>query len=321
MDPVIHRLVPIDSLEQQRRAQDALPMMYDASTPVMKLDVSRVLEDAVGLNPQRTVPEVLKLGEWVSPSAYHLADLDFWFQLTGYSFWESKKSQLPLVYLDIGCGSPGFAEYIQYRCPLSIGYGVYWFGGEVTWDPNVLSYNNMDILGNEFDGEIEQCSEFVTSNLAVREPEGVHLVTIGSAESVRELAVAITTGLRCLQNNGNMVFAVPDVRDHVSQQLCRLMSACFSRWTMMKTVVSGGDNSCYFVGLGLGKTNSVVNNVVSMLTTMIDQQWIVGYNVLSMMDTSVGEEIESLIRSMEDQKLLLEHHKINWGLLSVLYDM
>src|SRR5581483_10694851 len=109
-----------------------------------------------------------------------LANLDKIFMLTGHvSGAVNKQLSKEAVYCDLAGGPGGFIQYLQYRNPVSITYGIT-YKKAINYNMNKLDIKRfVPIYGRDStgDGNLYNEWQFFIETLKIAEPYGVDLVT------------------------------------------------------------------------------------------------------------------------------------------------
>lgn len=193
-----------------------------------------------------------------------LANIDSVLHVTPDIFtFDRKQSNSPFTFCDVAAGPGGFTQYLQYRYPLSIGYGMTlsFLEGGLDWKPDILDMSRFNIFyGNDKTGNLYSNWDQFTSYVTNLQPQGVDLVTADGGFdledssdptlynrqeflSSRLLLTQSLVGIGCCKVGGNFVVKVFDTVTTISTHIIFLLSLCFDRITIFKPVSSRPANA------------------------------------------------------------------------------
>lgn len=195
-------------------------------------------------------------GIFLNRAAIKLANIDAIFKLSKYNIdFLTKTSSLPFIFADVAGGPGGFTEYLQYRLPNSVGYGITLKSG-LPWNMNKLDMNYFNITyGRDETGNVFTNSDYFSEWVLSKNREGVDLVVSdGGFETddrprQQEILSAglilheILIALMILKPNGNFLVKVFDTVTPISADLIYLITLCFDETYMFKPLSSRPANS------------------------------------------------------------------------------
>ena len=228
-------------------------------------------------------------------AAVKLANMDIVFNLTNHDeiSYDQPQSNIPIIYCDIAAGPGSFTEYIQWRKPISIGYGMT-LRGDLDWNPTIIDFKRFNcIYGDDNSGDLlTQYQSFITT-VNSNNINGVDLVTAdggfdvsGSEMRYRQQETLSTKliiaecliAVSVLRKGGNFICKVFDTVSKASRDLILLMSLVFERIYIFKPMTSRPANSERYL-ICKNKRNESVE-VIKILRTALNTD---GF-ILSMID-------------------------------------
>lgn len=212
-----------------------------------------------------------KLGTsiFINRAGVKLGNIDAIIPLTGSRFtplFTYNPSRI-LKFCDLAGGPGAFSQYIIYRYPKSIGYGITLTdkNQSLNWNKKVLGKNYNFFYGNEGKGNgdllkfSDQFIEFVNKN-----EDGIDLVTadagIETETNFKNEEHNMTplflsqcfVALHVLKRGGNFVIKTFDTVLKISEHIIYLLSICFDKIAFIKPISSRPANSeKYLVCIGL----------------------------------------------------------------------
>jgi len=193
-------------------------------------------------------------------AAVKLANMDIVFNLTNHDeiSYDQPQSNIPIVYCDIAAGPGSFTEYIQWRKPISIGYGMT-LKGELDWNPTIIDFKRFNcIYGDDNSGNLLTQYQSFISIVKKNNVDGVDLVTAdggfdvsGSEMKYRQQETLSTKliiaecliAVSVLRKGGNFICKVFDTVSKASRDLILLMSLVFEKIYIFKPMTSRPANS------------------------------------------------------------------------------
>lgn len=216
---------------------------------------------------------------FINRAAVKLANIDAVYNVTKDIFtWNKKISNENFTFADIAAGPGGFTQYLQYRYPNSIGYGITLKDKNLDWSTNFLNmkrfktYYGPDNTGNLY----SNWDNFINFVLQ-EESNGVDLITADGGIDVEDtnlyskqeflssrlLLTQVLVGIRCTKVGGNFVLKVFDTVTNLSAQIIYLLSRCFSNILIFKPVTSRPANAERYIICKDRKEN--INDIYNML--------------------------------------------------------
>jgi FtsJ-like methyltransferase len=188
-------------------------------------------------------------------AAIKLANTDAVFNLTCNMTPYQPKSDKPFVFVDVAAGPGAFTQYIQWRLPNSVGYGMT-LVGDLDWDLNIID-------GSRFTAEYGRGGR---GDLYVEGPDFVSLIANkGGADLVtgdggfditekdqmrmqefissRLFLAQVLVGIGATKVGGHFVCKVFDTLTLFSFQTIYLLSQCFDEICMFKPISSRPANA------------------------------------------------------------------------------
>jgi 23S rRNA U2552 (ribose-2'-O)-methylase RlmE/FtsJ len=199
---------------------------------------------------------------FIDRAGLKLANIDALYRLSGHVHSYAKYySNHPFTYCDLA-GAPGaFTQYMQFRLPLSEGYGISIRSPKsfLNWRTDALNLDRFHISnGDDGTGNLFTNWQHFPSWVKSKEGDGVDLAMAdGSvdiaderADSYRQeylnsglLLVEALTALLVCREGGNFLLKVFDTVTEFSAQLLCLLSCCFERICLFKPVTSRPANA------------------------------------------------------------------------------
>jgi len=249
----------------QTSESDKLPVKY-CDTENYK--ILQKLKDNFGnprFNEARNVTnpfEEIGRSIFLTSAAIKLANTDAVHQITDEVFtFDRKHSENKLTFCDVAAGPGSFTQYIQYRYPNAIGYGMTLKTEKLDWDTNALDMKRFTTFyGPDGTGNLYTNWENFVNFVLKKQPSGVDLVMgdggidfddatdpilLKQQEfiSSRLLLTQILVGIACTKIGGNFVLKVFDTVKEVSAQMIFLLSQCFEKTLIFKPVSSRPANA------------------------------------------------------------------------------
>jgi len=196
-------------------------------------------------------------------AAIKLANCDAVHKLCGVDFSQrNPTSDEEFTYCDIASGPGSFTQYIQYRFPNSIGYGITLThtkasndGQDLDWDSRIIDMDKFTPFygtnkKNESAGDLYRYWRDFGDFVLKEQSDGVDLVMgdggilIDGRESQQEfvssrlLLVQILTGIICTKEGGNFITKAFDLVTELSAELLFILGMCFEVVIPFKPVSS-----------------------------------------------------------------------------------
>lgn len=211
---------------------------------------------------------------FMNRAAIKIANIDAVFNLTGQKGGYINKQQINegeefgnFLYCDIGSAPGGFTEYIQYRRPLSMGYGISLnkkYGG-LGWRKDKINMERFRIeYGPDNSGDLYKHSDWFANLVTKLHNGGVNLVTADGGfsgdTSARKHEILTSrlilnetlVALKTLKKGGDYVCKMYDTVSKISADLIYLISMCFNEVNIFKPMSSRPANAeRYLVAKGL----------------------------------------------------------------------
>ena len=210
--------------------------------------------------------ELIGRSIFINRAAVKLANIDAVHHVTNDIFtFDLKQSTTPFTFCDIAAGPGGFTQYLQYRYPLSVGYGITLKHETLDWSRRFLDMAQFTpFYGEDGTGNLytnwNQFTEYVHS----QQPDGVDLVTADGGFdledsmdktllhrqeflSSRLFLTQALVGIACAKAGGNFVLKTFDTVTDLSAQIIFSLAQCFDRITIFKPVSSRPANAEKYV--------------------------------------------------------------------------
>lgn len=276
--PTITYPVVFDTYKQQGTAEQPIDVLYTFvrptdDVPPLFADSGRYLalqraKDAFASDNFLTARDTTNPFETIGRSifmtraAVKLANIDAVFNVSGDVFsFDRKSSTNNLTFCDVAAGPGGFTQYLQYRYPNSIGYGMTLRSKNLDWNTSLLNMQRFTpFYGADNNGDLYKSWQQFVDFVLKQQPKGVDLVTADGGFDVEEggdrtllqkqeflssrlLVVQSLVGIACTRVGGNFVLKVFDTVTQISAQVLYLLSQCFEQLTMFKPVTSRPANA------------------------------------------------------------------------------
>lgn len=199
---------------------------------------------------------------FINRAAVKLANIDAVHHITNVIFtFDSKQSLNDFTFCDIAAGPGGFTQYLQYRFPKAVGYGITLRSEKLDWSTRFLDMNRFTpFYGKDNTGNLYNNWESFIQLVISKQPNGVDLVTADGGFdlednmdksllhkqeflSSRLLLTQTLVGIRCTKIGGNFVLKVFDTVTELSAQILLLLSNCFNSIEIFKPVSSRPANA------------------------------------------------------------------------------
>lgn len=203
---------------------------------------------------------------FINRAGVKLANIDAVHHMTSNIFTlDNMKSSDEFTFCDVAAGPGAFTQYLQYRYPNGIGYGMTLKVPNLDWSTNFIDMKRFTAFyGSDGTGNLYyNWKEFVTF-VTFKHPNGVDLVTADGGFDVddvtdqtaiqrqewlssRLLITQILVGLGCTKIDGNFIVKVFDTLTEISAQLLFVLSQCFKDIIIFKPVSSRPANAERYV--------------------------------------------------------------------------
>jgi cap1 methyltransferase len=194
-------------------------------------------------------------------AAIKLANIDAVHHISNHVFtFIDKTSPSPFSFCDVAAGPGGFTQYLQYRFPNSIGYGMTLKHQTLDWNTKSLDMSRFSpFYGPDNTGNLyTNWNHFIDFVLA-EQPNGVDLVTADGGFDLEEgdktllhkqeflssrlLLTQSLIGIACTKLNGNFVLKTFDTVTSISAHVLFILSLCFNRIIIFKPISSRPANA------------------------------------------------------------------------------
>lgn len=274
--------IPRENIVSEMNVEDAAESIYIDKNKAITLDALKHQYETVPIKVFDTAKKIANPFEYLGTSIFNnraaikFANTDAIFNLTGQeycSYITPVDTEGKLIFCDIAAGPGSFTEYIQWRKPLAVGYGMT-LKGPLDWNMNIIDKERFfPVYGNDGSGNLYTQWEFFVNHVLKQCPAGVDLVSADGGFEVSDnkwhrqetlssrLILAEALIAACvLKTGGNFVCKVFDTVTKVSRDTLYLLSRCFEKICMFKPVSSRPANSeRYLVCINKledGKSNS-----------------------------------------------------------------
>lgn len=225
------------------------------------------------INPFEDIPT----GFFINRAGLKLANLDSLFNLTNTI---GGKATLGRFYFADVAGGPGsWTQYIQYRRPMAIGYGITLRNTKpvLQWDKR-LDYNRFNVFyGSDNSGNIyTQALNYV--EYVNKSSPGIDLLVADGAfevryelvdqeiTSIRLILAEILIGLLTVKPGGNMVVKLFGTKSRVMVDLIYLVSVAFDSITIIKPISSRPhNNETYLIGKNRRNNELITKQIKDIL--------------------------------------------------------
>ncbi len=200
---------------------------------------------------------------FMNRAAIKIANIDAVHHVTNKIFtYKDRKSNDAFTFCDVAAGPGGFTQYLQYRFPLSKGYGMTLKTEGLDWNRRLLDMSRFEpFYGSDGTGDLYRNAIQFIDFVLKKHYQGVDLVMgDGGFEldtdqydkdvykkqeflSSRLLLSQCLIGVGCTKHHGNFVVKLFDTVTNFSSQLIYLLSLCFNRITIFKPVSSRPANA------------------------------------------------------------------------------
>lgn len=192
---------------------------------------------------------------FINRAAIQLANIDSVHNISGTVFtFTDKTSDQPLTFCDIASGPGGFTQYLQYRYPNAIGYGITLRDTTLDWSTKFLDMNRFTAYyGPDNTGDLYVNWEHFINYVITQQPGGVDLIMgDGGFEvegrqqeflSSRLYLTQALVGITCTKINGTFVLKLFDSVTTISAHILYVLAQCFERILIFKPISSRPANS------------------------------------------------------------------------------
>jgi cap1 methyltransferase len=207
---------------------------------------------------------------FMNRAAIKLANIDAMYNLTlHYGGINKMVSDGIMTFCDVAGGPGGFTQYLQFRRPDAMGYGIT-LKNKMDWDRSKLDVTRIDLIyGDDGTGNICANADYFVRQVMTTEILGVDLVVadggfdIETAEangasttnsspdkyrhqeflSTRLILCELLIAIRTLKVGGTLVCKVFDTVTSLSAQLLYLAARCFDQISLFKPISSRPANA------------------------------------------------------------------------------
>ncbi|CAH6420469.1 FtsJ methyltransferase [uncultured virus] len=207
---------------------------------------------------------------FINRAAVKLANIDAVHHVTDQIFtFDAKQSGEQFTFCDVAAGPGGFTQYLQYRFPQAIGYGMTLRHEKLNWSTRFIDMNRFTAFyGKDNTGNLYTNWDSFIQLVLSNQPNGVDLITADGGFdledtmdkallhrqeflSSRLLLTQAIIGISCSRRGGNFVLKVFDTVTEFSAQVLLILAACFTSIEIFKPVSSRPANAeRYVVCLG-----------------------------------------------------------------------
>lgn len=225
-------------------------------------DTEGFIEARDAMNPFEQIGKSI----FINRAAVKLANIDAVHHVTKDIFMFNKKqSDQAFTFCDVAAGPGGFTQYMQYRYPAAIGYGMTLRDDKLDWSTKFLDMNRFTAFyGPDNTGNLctnwDPFIKFVLS----QQPNGVDLVTADGGFDLDDpndktllhrqeflssclLLSEVLIGISCARIGGNFVLKVFDTVTTVSAHTLFILTQCFDRILIFKPITSRPANAERYV--------------------------------------------------------------------------
>jgi len=216
-------------------------------------------------------------------SAYELAAIDMYFNLTTHSSGSIAPQLLKAQTYVITHKDLGFLDYLQYRNPLTFMFLLDNIETTETENNYIVYERIKQIKKNDDFSNID----FYIQQILITSYEGVDIFLLNDYKSIHELITLIIIMLKTLKTNGTSVIKLKNIHEDVIQ----LMSYLFDHIFLFKSATSNiNDDQYYLIGKFFNKNKSA--NIINFLSTRL--QTSLEDNLLFNIDINVSNYIEKI---------------------------
>lgn len=220
-----------------------------------------------------------KLGNsvFISKDAVKLGNVDAVIPFTGVRFTPLlMQDNIKLTFCDLA-GAPGaFSQYIKYRYPNAVGYGISPIekNQSLNWKRDVLGKNYNIFYGGDNSGDLLKVSDqFI--NFVLNDNEGVDLVTANAGiDGIHQddeynmssfLLSECYIALHVLKYGGYLVIKTYSTVSMIVEHIIYLLSTCFEKIAFIKPISSRPDTSekylvCLNINNNIEKQKKIFKN-------------------------------------------------------------
>lgn len=260
----LHR-VPLQFAPELISIQSAPPPQYcDAERYAILQRVKDAFDTDGFIEARNTANPFEGIGRsiFINRAAVKFANIDAVHHVSGVTFTlDAPQSEQPLIFCDVAAGPGGFTQYLQYRFPKAIGYGMTLKHGTLDWSTRFLDMTRFTpFYGPDGTGDLYTNWRSFIEFFLQKHPLGADLVTgdggfdLEDTEdktllhrqeflSSRLLLTQATIGIACTKAEGTFVVKVFDTVTHFSAQIIYLLAQCFREILIFKPVSSRPANS------------------------------------------------------------------------------
>lgn len=280
-------------------------------------------------------------GSFSNAGALKLANMDFIFRFTGplTELPYPRNMSQQFTFSCVGEGPGGFVEYIQFRVPRSLGYGMTLRTNDSAsdWDLNSLNLTLFKpFYGSSGSGDLLQDWKSYVEHLATNASLGIDLYTAdatlppstqvestSASTPLHILLVETLIGLKTVKgegedySGGTVIMRMNETVSRFASDLLLVLAHCFREIRLFKPVMSGPTSQeCYVICMRRRASSAVVpwierlEKVESERSSSLEQglielemplfsQWLAGWNV------------DTLRRRLKALEMLLQGERID----------
>ena len=210
--------------------------------------------------------ELIGRSIFMNRAAIKLANIDAVHHITNEFFtFDIKQSNTAFTFCVVAAGPGVFTQYLQYRFPSSVGYGMTLRHENLDWKTKALDMTRFTpFYGTDNTGNLYTNWDQFINYVHSQQPEGVDLVTADGGFdlednndkkllhrqeflSSRLLLTQSLIGIGCCKIGGNFVVKVFDTVTNLSGQILFLLAKCFDQILIFKPVTSRPANAEKYV--------------------------------------------------------------------------
>jgi cap1 methyltransferase len=199
---------------------------------------------------------------FMNRAAVKLANIDAVLNVSPDIFiFDRKSSNRSFTFCDVAAGPGGFTQYLQYRYPNSIGYGMTLKSETLDWNTNLINMQRFTpFYGPDNTGNLYNNWQAFIDFVLKQQPLGVDLVTADGGFDVEEggdrrllsrqeflssrlLVTQSLIGVGCTRVGGNFVLKVFDTVTRLSAHVLFILAQCFEEIVMFKPASSRPANA------------------------------------------------------------------------------
>jgi cap1 methyltransferase len=204
---------------------------------------------------------------FMNRAAIKLANIDAMLEVSTRFTFLQKQDPSAFTFCDVAAGPGGFTQYLQYRFPKGVGYGMT-LRGQLDWRTKSLDLTRFyPYYGSDNTGNLYTHYDDFVQYISKEKPEGVDLVTADGGFDVEDTVsegenllskqeflssrlflTQAYVGISCTKGGGNFVLKSFGVMNLITAQILYILALAFERVCIFKPVTSRPANAeCYIV--------------------------------------------------------------------------